>query len=119
MQNTEPPITHGPAGQEQPSNQTPTGAVCAGPAWGICMMLITQVILGAGVNLYVHVPAADQGQGPGTALGRALTSPPANLAAHAALGMFPLVPAVIVLTRAIQVGTSWRSRPVRASCMSA
>jgi hypothetical protein len=69
---------------------------------GICVMLIAQLILGVGVNLYVHVPAADQGHGVGTALGRALTNPPATLAAHAALGTLLLLAAVNVLARAIQ-----------------
>jgi hypothetical protein len=53
---------------------------------GICVMLIAQMILGVGVNLYSRVPAADQGHGLATALGRALTSQPATLAVHAALG---------------------------------
>jgi hypothetical protein len=57
-------------------------------------MLITRLIVGVVVNLYLQVPAADQGNGLGTALSRALTSPPATLAAHAALGTLLLVAAV-------------------------
>ncbi len=107
MQNTEPPITHDPAGQAT-AQQPDTGrrarrrAGLRGTSLGICMMLIAQLILGVGVNLYVHVPAADQGHGLGTALGRALTSPPATLAAHAALGTLLLVAAVNVLARALR-----------------
>jgi hypothetical protein len=107
MHNTEPPITHDPAGRgtaplPDAGRRARRRAGLRGTSLGICVMLIAQVILGAGVNLYVHVPAADQGHGPGTALGRALTSPPATLAAHAALGTLLLVAAVNVLTRAIR-----------------
>ena len=84
---------------------TPTGARqragLRGTSLGICVMLIAQLILGVAVNLYVRVPAADQGHGLGTALGRALTSPPVTLATHAALGTLLLVAAVNVLVRAL------------------
>ena len=71
MQNTEPPITHGPAGRgtaQQPDTDRRAlrRAGLRGTSLGICVMLIAQLILGVGVNLYVHVPAADQGHGPGT-----------------------------------------------------
>lgn len=107
MQNTEPPITHSPAGwgtAQQPDTdwRAHRHAGLRGTSLGICVMLIAQLILGVGVNLYVHIPAADQGHGPGTALGRALTSPPATLAAHAALGTLLLVTAVNVLARALR-----------------
>ncbi len=107
MPNTEPAISQDVAGQgtaQQPDadRRARRRAGLRGTSLGICVMLIAQVILGVGVNLYVHVPAADQGHGVGTALGRALTSPPATLAAHAALGTLLLVAAVNVLTRAIQ-----------------
>jgi hypothetical protein len=69
---------------------------------GICVMLIAQVILAAGVSLYAQVPAADQGHGLATALGRALTSQPATLAAHAGQGTLLLAAAINVLTRAIR-----------------
>jgi hypothetical protein len=107
MHNTEPATSQDAAGQgtaRQPDagRRARRRAALRGTSLGICVMLIAQVILGAGVNLYVHVPAADQGHGLGTALGRALTSPPATLAGHAALGTLLLVAAVNVLTRAIQ-----------------
>ena len=69
---------------------------------GICVMITAQMILGAGVNLYVHVPPADQGHGLAAALGRALTSQPATLAAHAVLGTLLLAAGVSVLVRAIR-----------------
>lgn len=67
----------------------------------ISVMLLAQYGLGMGVNLYARVPAADHGAGLPAALGRALTSQPAVLAVHTALGLLMLVAAVSVLTRAI------------------
>ena len=52
----------------------------------IFVMLLAQYGLGMGVNLYVNVPAADHGVGLAVAVGRALTSQPAVLAAHTVLG---------------------------------
>jgi hypothetical protein len=107
MHSTEPPITQDPAGQA--TTQQPDADRSARrrvglrrTSLGICLMLIAQLILGVAVNLYAHVPAADQGHGLGTALGRALTSAPATLAAHAALGTLLLVAAVNVLARALR-----------------
>jgi hypothetical protein len=103
MPNTEPATSQDAA--EQGTAQQPDAdrrAGLRGTSLGLCVMLIAQLILGVGVNLYVHVPAADQGHGSGTALGRALTNPPTTLAGHAALGTFLLVAAVNVLTRALQ-----------------
>ena len=68
---------------------------------GISVMLLVQYGLGMGVNLYARIPAADQGAGLATALGRALTSQPVVLAVHGALGLLLLVAAVNVLVRAI------------------
>src|SRR5258708_12763741 len=53
----------------------------------ISVMLLVQYGLGMGVNLYAKVPAADHATGLAPALGRALTSQPAVLAAHAVLGL--------------------------------
>lgn len=68
----------------------------------ICVMLLVQYGLGMGVNLYAQVPAADQGTGLAVAVGRALTSQPAVLAAHTALGLLMLVAGISVLARAIR-----------------
>jgi hypothetical protein len=65
-------------------------------------MLLVQYGLGMGVNLYAQVPAADTGAGLATAVGRALTSQPVVLAAHAGLGLLMLVAGISVLTRAIR-----------------
>ena len=105
MPNTEPATSQDVVGQEtarQPDADARRRAGLRATSLGICLMLIAQLILGLGVNWYVYVPAAGQGHGLGTALGRALTNPPATLAAHAALGTLLLVAAVNVLTRAIQ-----------------
>ncbi|HEX5291011.1 MAG TPA: hypothetical protein VFX25_19290 [Streptosporangiaceae bacterium] len=68
---------------------------------GICVMLLVQYGLGMGVNLYARVPAADRGAGLAASLGRVLTSQPAILAVHAAVGLLMLVAGVTVLTRAV------------------
>ena len=70
---------------------------------GISVMLMVQYGLGMGVNLYARVPPADHGAGIAAALGRALTSQPAVLAVHGALGLLLLVAGVNVLTRAVLV----------------
>ena len=77
----------------------------------ISVMLIAQYGLGMGLNLYVQVPASDQGRGIAAALGRALTSQPAALAAHAGFGLLLLVAGVSVLTGAITA----RHRPAIAA----
>ena len=68
---------------------------------GICVMLLIQYGLGMGVNLYARVPAADHDAGLAASLGRVLTSQPAILAVHAAVGLLMLVAGVTVLTRAV------------------
>jgi hypothetical protein len=67
----------------------------------ICVMLLVQYGLGMGVNLYAQVPASDHGAGLAASLGRVLTSQPAILAVHAAVGLLMLVAGVSVLTRAV------------------
>jgi hypothetical protein len=65
-------------------------------------MLLVQYGLGMGVNLYAEVPAADHGTGLVAAVGRALTSQPAVLATHTAVGLLMLVAGITVLVRAIR-----------------
>lgn len=69
-------------------------------SFAISVMLLVEYGLGMGVNIYARIPAADQGTGIITALGRALTSQPIVLAVHAALGLLMLVAGVNVLVRA-------------------
>lgn len=68
----------------------------------IAVAIVVQYGLGMGVNLYVEVPKSDQGKGAATGLGRALTSSPAALAAHVALGLLILLFSIVVLVRAIR-----------------
>src|SRR6266702_3707773 len=91
MQNTEPAIDQDVAGQPSAAHRR-----------GRRLAALRVNSLGIWVSLYVRVPATDQGHGLATALGRALTSQPATLAAHAALGTLLLVAGLSVLTRAIR-----------------
>lgn len=65
----------------------------------VSAMLLIQYGLGMGVNLYLQVPRSDQGPGAATALWRALSSPPAVLALHAAFGLLLVTAAINVLTQ--------------------
>ena len=76
-------------------------------SFAISVMLLVQYGLGMGINLYVRVPAADQGAGIIAALGRALISQPVILAMHATLGLLMLVAGVSVLVRAIVARHRW------------
>jgi hypothetical protein len=67
----------------------------------IFVMILAQYGLGMDVNLYAQVPAADHGAEVATALGRALTSQPAVLAVHTALGLLMLLAGISVLARAL------------------
>ena len=61
---------------------------------GMLAALLIQYGLGMIVNLYVSVPARDQGGGLLTAVGRALANGPAALTVHAALGLLLILGAV-------------------------
>ena len=67
----------------------------------ICVMLLVQYGLGLGVNLYAQVPADGHGGALAVTVGRAMTSQPAVLAAHTALGLLMLVAGISVLIRAL------------------
>src|SRR6516164_9357000 len=58
---------------------------------GMTMALLVQFALGMVVNLYVTVPARDQGGGTLTAIGRALSGGPAGLGLLILLGTISLV----------------------------
>jgi|HubBroStandDraft_2_1064218.scaffolds.fasta_scaffold76039_2 hypothetical protein len=73
-----------------------------GSSFGALVMLILQFAIGMVVNLYVTVPASDQGSGFFSALGKALSHGPAALASHAGLGVLLVVAAIALLGRAIQ-----------------
>ena len=68
---------------------------------GMTMALLVQLALGIAVNLYVTVPARDQGGGTLTAIGRALSGGPVALALHAGLGLLILLGTITLLVRSI------------------
>ncbi len=73
-----------------------------GSSFGALAMLILQFAVGMVVNLYVTVPASDQGSGFFTAIGKALSHGPAALATHAALGVLLVLAAIALAARAVQ-----------------
>ncbi len=68
---------------------------------GVSAALLVQYALGLWVNLYVTVPARDQGGGVLAAIGRALANGPAALAVHAGLGLFLLLGSIVLVVRAV------------------
>jgi len=68
---------------------------------GTAVALLVQYGLGMWVNLYVTVPARDQGGGEFAAIGRALSHGPAGLAVHAGLGLLLLIGSVVPVIRAV------------------
>ena len=67
---------------------------------GMSVALLIQYGLGMWVSLYVTVPARDGGGGEFATIGRALSSGPAALAVHAALGLLLLLGSVVLVIRA-------------------
>jgi hypothetical protein len=75
---------------------------------GMAVALLVQYGLGMVVNLYVTVPARDQGGGVFVAIGRAFANGPAGLAIHAGLGLLLIVGAIQLVVRSVLV----RHRPL-------
>jgi hypothetical protein len=69
---------------------------------GTSVGLLIQYGLGMWVNLYVTVPARDQGGGMMTAIGQALSNGPAALAAHAGLGLLIVLGSIVLVVRSVQ-----------------
>jgi hypothetical protein len=69
---------------------------------GSLFALLIQYGLGMGVNIFVTIPAADQGHGTGTAMRKTLTGGPAVLAAHTAVGLLLIINVLIVLVLAVR-----------------
>jgi len=67
----------------------------------VSIALLVEYALGLGVNLYVTVPARDQGGGVFAAVGRALANGPAGLAVHAGLGLLLLLGSIVLVVRAV------------------
>jgi hypothetical protein len=61
------------------------------------VILLIQYGIGMYVNLYVTVPAADQGQG----FGKAISNGPATLSIHAVLGLLLVLAAIGLLVQAL------------------
>ena len=102
MSETDTAASTGPMGQEAPAaRQARRLSGLRTNSAAICVMLLAEYGLGMGVNLYLHVPPADRGGGMVAAVGRVLTSQPAALAVHAALGLLMLVAGISVLIRAV------------------
>lgn len=78
----------------------------------ISIMILIEYGLGLGVNLYAEVPKSDQGGGPFTALGRALSHSPVILALHAGFGLLFIIAGIVVLVMSI------RARHVAAIVLS-
>ena len=68
---------------------------------GMTVALLVQYALGMVVNLYVTVPARDQGGGVLTAIGRAFANGPASLAIHAGLGLLILAGTISLVVRSV------------------
>jgi hypothetical protein len=68
---------------------------------GMTVALLVQYALGMVVNLYVAVPARDQGGGVLAAIGRAFANGPASLAIHAGLGLLILAGTISLVVRSV------------------
>jgi hypothetical protein len=81
-----------------------------GSAFATIVLLLIE--FGIGVNLFGQVPKGDQGKSTFAAFGAALTSGPAALAVHAAIGTLLVVAAVTAFVRALRA----RQTSVTALC---
>jgi hypothetical protein len=69
---------------------------------GTAVALLVQYGLGMWVNLYVTIPARDEG-GEFAAIGRALANGPAGLGVHTGLGLLLLVGSIVPVIRAVAI----------------
>lgn len=70
---------------------------------GQILLLLVQTGLGMGVNLYVSLPAADQGKGLMASFGDSIAKGPAAVAVHAILGMLVFINACVLVIFALTV----------------
>jgi heme A synthase len=76
-------------------------------SFGQVILLVVQTVLGMRVNLFVQVPAGDQGKGLLSSFGNAMSKGPAEIAAHAGLGLLLFINACLLVVYALPVrGTS-------------
>jgi hypothetical protein len=64
------------------------------------VMLLVELGLGLGINLYANLPASDHGKGLFVAFGRAVTGGPLVLTLHAVLGTLLLITGISAVVRA-------------------
>lgn len=69
-------------------------------AFAAVVMLLIELGLGVGVNLYSSLPASDNGKGLLTAFGAAVTEGPIALTLHALLGTLLLITGIAAVVRA-------------------
>ncbi|HET9172562.1 MAG TPA: hypothetical protein VFN97_24265 [Actinospica sp.] len=67
------------------------------------VLLVLQTVLGMRVNLYVQVPAGDQGKGLLSSFGDAMSKGPAEIAAHAGFGMLVFINACLIVVFSLTV----------------
>lgn len=89
------------------------------PVSAVLVLLLAQFAIGMAVNLYAHIAANHPGAHPRNyfsgslrSVGWAIASGPTELAAHAALGLFLVLAAIIVV--ALAIGTRRRATTVAA-----
>jgi hypothetical protein len=68
---------------------------------GMGIGVVVQYALGIWVNLYVTVPARDQGGGFLSAIGRALANGPVSLGLHAGLGLLLVLGSISLVVRSV------------------
>ncbi|HTJ69690.1 MAG TPA: hypothetical protein VL551_19290 [Actinospica sp.] len=67
------------------------------------ILLVLQTVLGMRVNLFVQVPADDQGKGLLSSFGDAMSKGPAEIAAHAGFGLLVFINACLLVVFALPV----------------
>lgn len=71
------------------------------------ILLVLQTVLGMRVNLFVQVPAGDQGRGLLSSFGDAMSKGPAEIAAHAGFGLLVFINACLLVVFSLTVRGVW------------
>lgn len=72
-------------------------------SFGQVILLVAQTVLGMRVNLFIQVPADDQGKGLLSSFGDAMSKGPAELAAHAGFGLLVFIDACLLVVFSLTV----------------
>ncbi|HWG23007.1 hypothetical protein [Actinospica sp.] len=67
------------------------------------ILLVLQTVLGMRVNLFVQVPAGDQGKGLLSSFGNAMSKGPAEIAAHSGFGLLVFINACLLVVFSLTV----------------